>query len=608
MALIGIVCSVYSVHHIRRNINESANNRYTLGIQHVTSILDIFPGEGSIFDTSFLFSQAIRKTVNADSLNYNEHIYMRSLTSVINNYVNIYDTVDSIYLYMENTGENYIRSGHGLSSLKDSIHREWLDLLRDGNTTQKVWLKRYVSRYYTFEQPRDIVSMFYRLENIGGAIVINMNNDGLSKMLNTLVSHRDEMVFVTDLEGNYLFGNDASLFLASEPMDIDTRITLNRPYEVRNLYNVKLDGEQYIMLQSEDNHLGIRFYSLTPYDVIYELPAQMFQFMLFAAAIAAIVSLTVAYIITKKDFERLQNVVSVINAAENGKYEHRHPKPQLNEYDLILNNVIDVFIRNSYLDLKVKELELEKQVAEYQTLQMQINPHFLFNTLQGIYMKARLLDASGAMGDAVQNLSDILRYSLELAQPLVTVREEIAISKKYLSIQTERYPRRFYTIWDYDDSVLDCAILRLSLQPILENCLQHGVLQSEKPGIIKVRFEKTRRFLHVTITDNGIGMSAQDVRNLLCSVHDGAFNTSEHIGLKNVYKRIKLSFGNDAGLNITGKIGVGTCVSYSFPIDTILCTASHIKRRTYGTQGIDDSGQSQHHKSVQECIHKRTME
>lgn len=106
-----------------------------------------------------------------------------------------------------------------------------------------------------------------------------------------------------------------------------------------------------------------------------------------------------------------------VNAAEKGIYNVQPDSKMLDEYDIILNNVINVFIRNSYLSLQLNQLELEKQVAEYRSLQLQINPHFLFNTLQTISIRAMQLDTAGSFIPPVQNLSDILRYSLVLSRP-----------------------------------------------------------------------------------------------------------------------------------------------------------------------------------------------
>ena len=567
IAIVGISFYQYSNSRIQQTIESNAKNKYQLNIQSLTSTLDIFPFQGSLFNNSKILTQVISKVIDADSLSYAENMYSKILTSIINNQANTHDFIDSIYLYKKNDQGNFIRSGYGLSKLADTTHTEWIDILLQTDPAVKSWISSYISRFYSFEAPHNIISVFYRLNGIDGAIIINLKESQLSRRLDSIVTNEDEMVFVTDAAGNYLFGNSASDEFFHDPKELTDYLKFKDAQSAQKFNTVSIAGEKYIVMEAIDSIFDLRFYSLTAADVLYATPRQFMRFIFIVAGMMALVSLILSYLITRSNYLRVQNVISAVNAAEKGIYNVQPDSKMLDEYGIILNNVINVFIRNSYLSLQLNQLELEKQVAEYRSLQLQINPHFLFNTLQTISIRAMQLDTAGSFIPPVQNLSDILRYSLVLSQPKVSLRDEIAISKKYLAIQAERYPRRFYIIWEYDEMLLDKCILRLILQPLLENSMQHGILPSEHPGLIKVRIEAVQASLHVCITDTGIGMTSQELNALAASVRENITSTDRHIGLKNVHMRLKLLFRDRAGMHFYSRKGQGTSISLTMPLE-----------------------------------------
>lgn len=568
IAVAGVSFYEYSNRHIQQTINDNAESKYNWNIHDLISILDVFPYQGSLFNNSSAITQVIAKVIDANSLSYSESTYLRILTSIINNYANTRDFIDSIYLYKENDRGNFIRSGYGLSKLESQTHTEWLDIFRRTDSSIQSWISSYTSRYYSFETPHTIISVFYRLDGIGGAVIVNLKEPQLSRMLDSIATYPGEMIFVTDAAGNYLFGNNAAALFRS-PENLTALIEQKNSPDGHNFYTVSIDARQYVAMDAADAIFGLHFYSLTAADVLYETPRSFLRFIYIVAGMMALVSLVLSYLITRGNYLRVQNVIAAVDAAEKGDYNVHSPSKEMDEYDIILNNVIDVFIRNSYLRLRVNQLELEKQVAEYRSLQLQINPHFLFNTLQTISMRAMQLDAAGSFAAPVQNLSDILRYSLALSQPKVSLRDEIAMSKKYLAIQAERYPRRFYIIWECDDALLDKCILRLILQPLLENSIQHGILPSTRPGLIKVRIEAVQHVLHVCITDTGIGMSHEDLDALAASVHEDICRGDKHIGLKNVHMRLKLLFGERAYMHFYSLKDQGSSISLAMPLEVV---------------------------------------
>ena len=179
-----------------------------------------------------------------------------------------------------------------------------------------------------------------------------------------------------------------------------------------------------------------------------------------------VISVVLAYVVTQRNFQQISHIINTFNQAEKGILSSTTPKQTINdEYDIILNNVINVFLNSSYLKLQLHEKQYKQELAEMAALQYQINPHFLFNTLQAIDFEAlRIQGQSGTINMMIQNLSDILKYSLMDPLTVVTLNTEIDYLKKYVDIQHQRLGDKFIVYYEIDEDLQDLYVLRLMLQ------------------------------------------------------------------------------------------------------------------------------------------------
>jgi len=213
---------------------------------------------------------------------------------------------------------------------------------------------------------------------------------------------------------------------------------------------------------------------------------------------------------------------------------------------------------------KVYQEELLKQKAELKSLRMQINPHFLYNTLESINWMARMHGVP-EIGKMVKALGDLMRASIG-GEDFISVREEIRNIENYLTIQKFRYGDKIEAETDIAHEILDAKIPKLILQPVVENAIVHGIENKIGNGkiIIQGFFENGTIILQVK--DNGIGMDEEVSSGILSENHEpenGEKHT--HIGLKNVDRRIKMYYGEKYGVNIQSRKGYGTCVRITFP-------------------------------------------
>lgn len=220
---------------------------------------------------------------------------------------------------------------------------------------------------------------------------------------------------------------------------------------------------------------------------------------------------------------------------------------------------------------KVTTALADKQ-AEVTALQSQINPHFLYNTLDSIRGQA-LIDGSMVIADMAEALSVIFRYSISRTGSLVPIREEIRCIEKYMMIQQFRFSGKFSFQRELDESLLGCLIPRLTLQPIVENAIFHGLEAREEGGIVTVRLERCGDYLVIRVSDNGVGISEsqllkinENLRVSTLSVEPSVGKRGSGIALSNISRRIRLTFGEPYGITVLSFPNMGTDVEISIPL------------------------------------------
>ena len=205
-----------------------------------------------------------------------------------------------------------------------------------------------------------------------------------------------------------------------------------------------------------------------------------------------------------------------------------------------------------------------KRKSEFDTLQSQINPHFLYNTLDIIVWMIENEKQSEAV-KVVTALARFFRISLSKGKSIIPVRDELEHVRNYLMIQHMRYKNKFtYTI-EADEDVMDLASLKLMLQPLVENAIYHGMEFMDGDGEIRIRAWRREGDLYMSVSDNGLGMTMEQVERLFSAADHAPSRRGSGIGVKNVNERIRLYFGSGYGLAIRSEPDEGTTVTAHLP-------------------------------------------
>ena len=454
--IIGLLLSIFSYIQIRKNTNSQAQSTFQTGTRLMEEILTKGAEVAVMLNNSTDVSMSMYRILNQASLNYKENAVKDIMYSILENVRSGCNYIDSVYIYYPNENDIFFQTGRQITSISDTPDQQWLSDFKSHTDKEDAWIVNRSFQNYSFEAAHEAVTIYRRINYYDGVLVINLNQSVLSQLLASIENYSNEAILVTDSAGRLLFSNDnASAMNFDKNNSVHLQLSLSASEEGRYLMPVRYEGESYILTEFTYPEYGLHFLSLVPTHDIYQLMYQILYCAVAGVIIAAVLCLIFSFYLTNKNFSQIEQLLDIFWQAETGTYpldgRNDQGSEKLDEYNLILNHVIHTFVRNNALTLQVKEGELKKTLSELKALQLQINPHFFFNTLQSIDME--IVKQEGYQAPAsrlIHALSDILRYALGDSSSPVTLREEICSCKEYVEIQKFHHPGQIALLWEYE--------------------------------------------------------------------------------------------------------------------------------------------------------------
>lgn len=288
-------------------------------------------------------------------------------------------------------------------------------------------------------------------------------------------------------------------------------------------------------------------------------------FMIFIVILLAGVLLTILlHRSITKPVSRIIDRLDIIGAGDFSRDEKIEWDNELGDIGSGINNLagnVSALMEKRILDEKAK------QDLEYRMLQSQINPHFLYNTLNTIKWMATIQGSDG-IADMSTALSRLMKNIAKSTENLITIREEFALVDDYFTIMKYRYGGTITMEYETEDeSLLDKKINRFSLQPIVENAIFHGIEPKGSTGNIVVHTYRQNDYIYIDVTDNGVGMTPEAIEAVLNGDSSTTTEFFKQIGICNVNQRIKYTFGEEYGIEITSVPGEYTTMRFVLPYD-----------------------------------------
>lgn len=332
-------------------------------------------------------------------------------------------------------------------------------------------------------------------------------------------------------------------------------------------FKIQIEGQSILFMTSPESKFGFKVISALPVSEMMKRSLFLRNNTFVVTAILLILIIIASIVISRVITLKIETIKSIFGNLGKGDFDMKIPvkgTDEIAEIKILFNKmVLDI---QSLIDDKYHANLLRKQ-AELDSLYSQINPHFLYNTLNSIKMVIDSEENESA-SSMVLCLSDFLRYTLRKGKTIVSVYEEIEHTKNYMSIQKERYDNRYDIRYEIAPETLYAQLPWLTLQPLLENSMKHGLEHHREEGEIHITTRIMDKELIVYIYDNGIGIPSEKlilINEELSKDSDHMESAHESVGIFNVNSRIKLHFGKDFGLSLSSREGENTVVKIRLP-------------------------------------------
>lgn len=331
----------------------------------------------------------------------------------------------------------------------------------------------------------------------------------------------------------------------------------------------ELDNNIYILTELiQDNIQYFIYYQTKAMEVVTgKLNQQMQNFIIVCGGLAVfllILTVIVTYLITVGILKPVKVLYDATQKVSEGDFSARASVHSRDELEILANGFNGMAANMQTMIGKIKEDEQKMRRLDLRLLQEQINPHFLYNTLDTIVWLIEDNKPDEAV-NMVVTLSNFFRLVLSKGKEIISLREEKQHISSYLEIQAMRYRDILEYEIRIDEELYDYQILKLSLQPLVENALYHGIKYKRAKGCIRITGEKAGEVLDLTVSDNGIGMDEKDLQQLRREIERPCRETDKGFGLANVNERIRMYFGPEYGMKIDSEKGRGTTVRITIP-------------------------------------------
>lgn len=380
-----------------------------------------------------------------------------------------------------------------------------------------------------------------------------------SKKNQFLIIQNQKLIFNTDNEKKSFFNND----------DIRNLTDMLNSYNKDTFFYTKIRGTSYLCVAIKNENTGWWIVHYVPKNMLRYYTVGSIKFYLGTIFLLLIISVVWGYILTLEPLKPFNRIFNAMKSVGEGDLREIAGDIDNDEIGMIIKSYnhmvksIKESINREYVT------RINQQNMEIKMLQAQINPHFLYNTLNLMSSIAELKDVD-EICDISRSLSQIFRYSIKEGT-IVDINNELNILNCYIRIQQMRFPNRYNFNIDIDKSLINKKIIKMIIQPIVENSVCHGIDPKGQNGNIDIIIKKEDNLMLIEIADDGIGINSLKlikIKNKLSEEMDNFINKSknDNIGLLNVNHRIKSYYGKEYGIEIISSENNGTRIKIKMPI------------------------------------------
>lgn len=390
-----------------------------------------------------------------------------------------------------------------------------------------------------------------------GVLLVDLNYSVINNLCKQIELGKRGYVFIVDPSGSLVYHPQQQLIYSQLKFEqLETVLGIKSGSVTVNT------GNEQKLYTVDTTSFGWKIVGVTYPDDLVANKQQMQGTAALWGAVSLINAMAISVLLSYALTKPLKNLEINMKKAERGEFDIRVEIESTNEIGKLARTF-------NLMIMKIKELMSQivmeqemKRVSELKALQAQIKPHFLYNTLDSIIWMAE----TGKMEEVVEmtsSLSKLLRSTIGEGEELIPIARELEHILHYLTIQNMRYRHKFTYSIEVDEDILECSILKLVLQPLVENAIYHGIKHNPEQGHILIRGKREQNDITIQVIDNGVGMNPEQMNKLLLQKAD--YRIGSGVGVANVNHRIQLYFGDHYGLSFTSEMEEGTTVTLRIP-------------------------------------------
>jgi len=487
----------------------------------------------------------MEKTLSTVSSNVAEPITHIAAATIISSEGHIFDVG-----YVDNSSIREYFSGDVIEAIRQKKTPSWLGLIRIRF--------RYSGEEDVFPIAKPIIE-FDTGHYLGTAVLYLKEKDLASMYLDNIINENDKFYIINNEKIIISTQNKNELYQA---FDEKKYLGDFRLEDLPDAFSIirNIDGVKTLVTATCFEKLNWKMISIIPLDEITYENRDITKLIVVFGSICLVFAFAASYLLSYKISKPIMKLVRIMGEIKSGNLKLRANFTAKDEIGMLgegFNSLMDRI--NQLLDQVYTEQQ-QKRESEFRLLQSQIKPHFLYNTIETIISFIKLGMKDQAM-TAAKNLADFYRISLSKGNDIISIKEEIRLTENYLSIQKFRYVEYMDYKVEVDESVLRFQIPKLTLQPLVENSIYHGLKQKSDKGLLTIKGYMENATVKIEVYDNGVGMDEALIRKVLERSNPG----SSDFGLYSVNSRLKLLYGAQYGISIESRVNEYTKVTVTLP-------------------------------------------
>ncbi len=476
----------------------------------------------------------------------------------------VFPDVDSA-VFMDDKGQVY-GSAAALEQHKElAAASPMLERLKASNGAV-VWFPMQTRSYFVLDEQSPVLTLGKRIANINtgaalGYLFLNLKESDLSAVYGGIGSVKRGTYMIVDERAQVVSSQHTEEVLqpVEEPLLRQWMLQPTASTEVRQLEQGKT-----LLIAADIPELSWRLLSLVPYNLLTEETGQLALLISLIGLVCFVIAFIGAGMLSNVIAKPIIRLARHMKKVNEGNLDQQIEVNSADEIGLLASGFNTMLTRVRELLSNIGAEQRKKREYELALMQAQIKPHFLYNTLDVIYTLSEMGRARDVQR-TTKSLADFYRSALSQGRDLIELETEVRSLKDYLSIQRIRYSDVFdYTI-DIPPDLAGCIIPKLTIQPLVENAIYHGLKHKQGFGKLTIRGSKEGRRIVLTVSDDGAGMAAERLEQVQAGLLDPGRPAG--YGLSSVHERIKLYFGEMYGLSVDSDLGAGTSVTATLPLD-----------------------------------------